>query len=112
MTGVQADPVGARVTRRLRDAGWLPQSPEDGFGLGQPHFRYEVPLAGRTEDGLLKGMNRRENLRAVMEGCGFTAYACEWWHYTLAEEPFPDTYVDFPVSWKAPDGHGGAGGWG
>ena len=21
----------------------------------------------------------------------------EWWHFTLAHEPFPDTYFDFPV---------------
>ncbi|MBR3234223.1 MAG: hypothetical protein IKG11_01255 [Atopobiaceae bacterium] len=23
---------------------------------------------------------------------------CEWWHFTLADEPYPDTYFDFPVS--------------
>jgi vancomycin resistance protein VanK len=34
----QADPVGARVTSQLRDSGWLPQSPEDGFGAGHPQF--------------------------------------------------------------------------
>ena len=27
----------------------------------------------------------------------FSAYAKEWWHFTLAHEPFPDTYFDFPV---------------
>lgn len=65
MSGLGADPVGARVTSRLRDAGWLPQSPEDGFGPGQPHFKYEVPLAGRTEEDLLRGMNQlwRRNIR-------------------------------------------------
>jgi zinc D-Ala-D-Ala dipeptidase len=40
----------------------------------------------------------RLHLRAVMETAGFTAYSCEWWHYTLRDEPFPDTYFDFPVS--------------
>lgn len=35
---------------------------------------------------------------AAMEACGFSSYACEWWHYTLKHEPFPDTYFDFPVS--------------
>ncbi|MFJ3039668.1 lipid II:glycine glycyltransferase FemX [Streptomyces tendae] len=59
------DPVGVGVTGRLRDAGWLPQSPEDGFGVGHPQFKYEVPLAGRSEDDLLKGMNQlwRRNIR-------------------------------------------------
>ncbi|GHF54482.1 D-alanyl-D-alanine dipeptidase [Amycolatopsis bartoniae] len=39
----------------------------------------------------------REHLRAVMEASGFTAYAYEWWHYTLKDEPHPDTYFDFPI---------------
>ncbi|MET8486292.1 peptidoglycan bridge formation glycyltransferase FemA/FemB family protein [Streptomyces tendae] len=69
------DPVGAGVTGRLRDAGWLPQSPEDGFGVGHPQFKYELPLAGRTEDDLLKGMNQlwRRNIRkAAKEGVEVT----------------------------------------
>jgi D-alanyl-D-alanine dipeptidase len=39
----------------------------------------------------------RELLRSVMEACGFSAYPFEWWHYTLRDEPYPDTYFDFPV---------------
>ncbi|MHC3474745.1 lipid II:glycine glycyltransferase FemX [Streptomyces sp. 7R007] len=75
MSGRWADPVGARVTSRLRDAGWLPQSPEDGFGVGHPQFRYELPLAGRTEEHLLKGMNqqwRRNIKKADREGVEVT----------------------------------------
>jgi len=32
-----------------------------------------------------------------MERCGFRSYDCEWWHYTLQDEPYPDTYFDFPI---------------
>ena len=32
-----------------------------------------------------------------MEKHGFVNYAKEWWHYTLRDEPYPDTYFDFPV---------------
>ncbi|WBB58887.1 D-Ala-D-Ala dipeptidase VanX [Streptomyces sp. WMMC500] len=39
----------------------------------------------------------RLRLRSVMESCGFSAYECEWWHYSLTDEPYPDTYFDFPV---------------
>ena len=39
----------------------------------------------------------RRLLRSVMEACGFRRYECEWWHYTLVDEPYPDTYFDFPV---------------
>ena len=40
----------------------------------------------------------RQDLRSVMEACGFSSYECEWWHYTLEAEPFPDTYFDFPIT--------------
>ncbi|MEV3909832.1 D-Ala-D-Ala dipeptidase VanX [Streptomyces canus] len=39
----------------------------------------------------------RHQLRSLMDSCGFSSYACEWWHYTLEGEPYPDTYFDFPV---------------
>ncbi|ALO98617.1 tRNA-dependent lipid II--amino acid ligase [Streptomyces hygroscopicus subsp. limoneus] len=69
------DPVGASVSNRLRDAGWLPQNPQDGFGVGHPQFKYEVPLTGRTEDELLRGMNqqwRRNIKKAAKEGVEVT----------------------------------------
>lgn len=37
-------------------------------------------------------------LKGIMEGSGFQPYECEWWHYSLAEEPYPDTYFDFPLA--------------
>jgi D-alanyl-D-alanine dipeptidase len=40
----------------------------------------------------------REYLRSVMEASGFSSYDCEWWHYTLADEPYPDTYFDFLIT--------------
>ncbi|MFI1385890.1 lipid II:glycine glycyltransferase FemX [Embleya sp. NPDC020886] len=71
----QAHPVGARVAAGLRGAGWLPQSPENGFGVGHPQFKYEIPLAGRTEEDLLGGMNqlwRRNIKKAAKEGVEVT----------------------------------------
>ena len=29
---------------------------------------------------------------------GFQPIDCEWWHFTLKDEPYPDTYFEFPVS--------------
>jgi D-alanyl-D-alanine dipeptidase len=40
----------------------------------------------------------RQDLCSIMEACGFNRYDCEWWHYTLKDEPYPDTYFDFPVT--------------
>jgi D-alanyl-D-alanine dipeptidase len=36
-------------------------------------------------------------LRTLMLKHGFRPYPKEWWHFTLADEPFPDTWFDFPV---------------
>lgn len=75
LPGQWGDPGGARVSSSLRDAGWLPQNPQDGFGVGHPQFKYEVPLAGRTEAELLSGMNqqwRRNIKKAAKEGVEVT----------------------------------------
>ncbi|MBO4263673.1 MAG: LD-carboxypeptidase [Bacteroidales bacterium] len=37
-------------------------------------------------------------LRTAMLRHGFLPYAGEWWHFTLAHEPYPDTYFNFPVA--------------
>jgi D-alanyl-D-alanine dipeptidase len=39
-----------------------------------------------------------------MEASGFLPYDTEWWHYTLRDEPYPDTYFDFPIG--QPGGRG------
>ena len=39
----------------------------------------------------------RALLAAAMARGGFRAYAKEWWHFTLRNEPFPARYFDFPV---------------
>lgn len=36
-------------------------------------------------------------LQSLMVKHGFRPLAEEWWHFTLADEPFPETYFDFPV---------------
>ena len=75
LPGQWGEPVGARVGGRLKDSGWLPQNPEDGFGVGHPQFKYQVPLAGKTEDELLRGMSqqwRRNIKKAAREGVEVT----------------------------------------
>ena len=36
-------------------------------------------------------------LRTAMLRHGFKPLDNEWWHFTLKDEPFPDTYFNFPV---------------
>ena len=39
----------------------------------------------------------RMSLREAMTRRGFMPLAEEWWHFTLEDEPYPDTYFTFPV---------------
>ncbi|WP_298769776.1 M15 family metallopeptidase [uncultured Shewanella sp.] len=36
-------------------------------------------------------------LQQVMSHVGFTGLSQEWWHFTLKQEPFPNTYFNFPI---------------
>ncbi len=39
----------------------------------------------------------RQILRKAMFKAGFDGIDSEWWHFTLKNEPYPDTYFDFDV---------------
>lgn len=43
-------------------------------------------------------LNNRMTLQRTMVRNGFMPLDCEWWHFTLQNEPYPDTYFEFPVS--------------
>ena len=57
--------TGARVVSQLRDLGWVAQRVEGGFAAGQPQYNFQIPLTGRTEGDVLKGMNQqwRRNIK-------------------------------------------------
>ncbi len=44
-----------------------------------------------------KQKENRMLLRNAMIKYGFKPYSKEWWHFTLNDEPFPDTYFNFPI---------------
>lgn len=52
-----------------------------------------------TESTAITGeaMENRLLLRGIMQEAGFRNYVNEWWHYTLIDEPYPETYFDVPV---------------
>jgi D-alanyl-D-alanine dipeptidase len=74
---------------RLCDMALLPMG--GGFDLMDPISHHGAPGITDTE------RENRGRLRAIMEECGFVSYASEWWHYSLKDEPYPDTYFNFPI---------------
>ena len=61
------------------------------FDFFDPRSHTEHP--GTPEDVL----RNRLLLREIMRTAGFSNYVNEWWHYTLVDEPWPDTYFDLPI---------------
>ena len=62
----------------------------DYFGeLSHPDYK-----EGITEEQY----NNRMILRDAMINNGFKPLVEEWWHFTLENEPYPDTYFQFPVN--------------
>ena len=45
-----------------------------------------------------KQLKNRQYLRNVMIKHGFKPLETEWWHFTLKDEPYPDTYFTFAVN--------------
>lgn len=63
-------------------------SPFDYFGEAS---RYDCP------DLTTRQIQNRMMLKYLMLSIGFLPYATEWWHFTLAGEPYPRTYFDFVI---------------
>ena len=57
-------------------------------GVSHPDYR------GITDEQYYNRMFLRE----AMLRNGFEPIFCEWWHFTLKNEPYPNTYFEFPVS--------------
>ena len=72
----------------------------DWFGLeSHPDFGGN-PKTGKYKPNdqiTAEQFHNRMILREAMLRHGFKAINEEWWHFTLKNEPFPDTYFTFPV---------------
>ncbi len=83
--------------------------PEPGAGEGEPTFE-ELDMGtgfdlfgpqswpASKDPGITPAQRaNRLLLQQVMTRHGFKPYAYEWWHFTLKDEPYPETYFDFPI---------------
>jgi D-alanyl-D-alanine dipeptidase len=78
------------------DVGLVRLADGAALDLGTP-FDFFDPLAHVDAEVSEPARANRARLRAAMERRGFTTYPPEWWHFTLAGEPYPDTHFDVPV---------------
>lgn len=71
---------------------WFGPESYPSFG-GNPHTGQYRPNNRITAEQF----NNRMILRKAMQQHGFRPVGTEWWHFTLINEPFPNTYFTFPV---------------
>lgn len=98
----------------------LPPRRQPAYRPGQPLVSCKAPVGARFPDNTIdmgtgydcfdtlantldprvtgRPLSNRLLLKRLMTDAGFVNYDLEWWHYTLAGEPYPDTYFDFPVA--------------
>ncbi|NQX88034.1 MAG: chorismate mutase [Halioglobus sp.] len=61
-------------------------------------FDFFSPLSWSMDETINASQRaHRMLLRTLMLKHGFEPYAQEWWHFTLKNEPFPDTYFHIPI---------------
>lgn len=71
---------------------WFGIESHPDFG-GNPYTGKYTPNSKITAEQF----HNRMILREAMIRHGFKPVSTEWWHFTLKDEPFPNTYFEFPV---------------
>ena len=68
------------------------------LNMGSPYDLFDEVSSTEHTSSITKNQHSlRLLLKRRMEKHGWQSYAQEWWHFTLKDEPFPNTYFDFPV---------------
>lgn len=98
-------PIDAKPTRSYKDGEKLTDCrsplksrfPDNGLDMGTGYDCFD-PLS-HTANMRLTPEQRKNRLllKAVMEKNGFENYEKEWWHFTLKNEPYPESFFNFPV---------------
>jgi len=65
--------------------------------MGTPWDFFD-PMSHTESDEIdLGARHNRFLLREIMTASGFRPYYAEWWHFTLVDEPYPETYFDILI---------------
>ena len=70
----------------------------DYFGLASHPSAQPGQEIGAYKPITQQQYDNRMILQKAMVSHGFKIYDFEWWHFTLKDEPFPDTYFNFPIA--------------
>ena len=65
--------------------------------MGSPYDFFGKESWVSHQELTAKQKENRQLLQRIMLKYNFRNYPQEWWHFTLRNEPFPNTYFDFPI---------------
>lgn len=65
--------------------------------MGTPWDYFDLSSWGAYTEISAEQRANRALLRSAMARHGFNPITTEWWHFTLADEPYPATFFNFPV---------------
>lgn len=86
------------ITRELTDAFNITYVDDGTIDMGSSFDLFDEASHLMTNLVSNECIARRDYMKEVMQLCGFTPYHAEWWHFTLKDEPFPNTYFNFPIA--------------
>lgn len=66
--------------------------------MGSPFDFFDDISHPDSPDVTREQHENRMLLQSCMVRNGFEPIDCEWWHFTLRDEPYPDIYFEFPVT--------------
>lgn len=65
--------------------------------MGSPYDFFGKESWVSNQNLTSKQLQNRKILQELMRKYNFKNYPKEWWHFTLRNEPYPNTYFNFPV---------------
>ena len=82
------------------------QAPDGSLAMGTSFDCFDVKANTAAFGPSKEERDNRAALVSAMQAHGFVNYPKEWWHFTLKNEPYPNTFFDFPIMQRAGDGNG------
>ena len=83
---------------KLRDCARRNRFRDNSIDMGTGYDCFDPKSHPFAASVTRKQRRNRLRLRRAMLAEGFKGLSTEWWHFTLRDEPFPETFFDFPVA--------------
>lgn len=85
------------LQRELLDGTVIPFLDDGTVDMGSSFDLFHEVSYHDTPLVSLNHLKNRAILKEVMMDHGFAPYSKEWWHYSMKDEPFPDSYFNFDI---------------